>query len=57
MANLLERSTRHQSDTYTSTGGLIRLIARDGQFVAAIVVHVPWPWVLRRPYLSANDVD
>ena len=57
MANLLERSTRHQSDTYTSTGGLIRLVARDGQFVAAIIVHVPWPWVLRRPYLSADDVD
>jgi hypothetical protein len=44
-------------DTFTSTGGLIRLIARNGEFVGAIVVHCPWPWVWRRPYLCAEDLD
>lgn len=58
MHNLLQLSTRWQADdTLTSTGGLIRLIARDGQFVGGTVVHVPWPWVWRRPYLCAEDVD
>ena len=57
MNSLLSRSTERQPDTFTSTGGLIRLIARDGMFIGAVVIHIPWPWVLRKTYLCAEDVD
>ena len=57
MSNLLYRSSERQSDTFTSTGGLIRLIARDHEFVGGVVLHCAWPWVYRREYLSAEDVD
>jgi len=58
MPNLLYRSSERQPDnSFTSTGGLIRLVVRDGEFVGAVVVHRPWPWVLRKTYLCAEDVD
>ena len=44
-------------DTYTSTGGLIRLIVRDGEVLGGVVIHRPWPWVLRVAYLSHESVD
>jgi hypothetical protein len=57
--NLVPASTNPQDDvdTYTSTGGLIRLIMRGGFFIGATVIHTPWPWVLRKRWLSAEDVD
>ena len=57
MPNLTNRRTQRQSDTYTASGGLVRLIVRDGVVVGAVVIPVPLPWVLRKSTLVAEDVD
>jgi hypothetical protein len=55
--NLTDRNRQRQADTYTSSGGLVRLVVREGVVTGAVVVDVPNPWVLRQPWLVPEDVD
>jgi hypothetical protein len=57
MQNVNNRRPLHQSDTYTTTGGLVRLVVREGVVTGAIVEDVPNAWVLRKPVLVPEDVD
>ena len=59
MSNLRSRTVSRNTspDTYTSSGGLVRLVVREGVVTGAVVVDVPNPWVLRQPWLVPEDVD
>ena len=47
-----------REDTYTATGGLVRLVVgHGGEVLGGVVVECPLPWVYRRPYLRPEDVE